>query len=246
MGLSTPSCRTDQRIPLRNAVAARTTGQGVRRHRLVTICPMHSSLVLSSVVLAGLLAGARFAYSGPGINLLQFVLERGLGLDVHAELRRRVFQHFDTRHTSMTWQPDSADNLAGGYTSKGESRPHPRRTRTVAASSMDTRSRTLRDFLRAFRRRRLVDCVARGHDRTAGIDHHCDGVPTFQAELPAARQRTDLASGLGVVVFDGPQGPGFFKGGHEDFAGITWFCLQRSVRCRCAPVQRRSCRESIS
>jgi len=45
---------------------------------------MHSSLVLSSVVLAGLLAGARFAYSGPGINLLQFVLERGLGLDVHA------------------------------------------------------------------------------------------------------------------------------------------------------------------
>jgi CubicO group peptidase (beta-lactamase class C family) len=106
---------------------------------------MRSSLVLSSVVLAGLLAGARFAYSGAGINLLQFVLERGLGLDVHAELRRRVFQHFDMRHTSMTWQPDSADNLADGYTSKGESRPHPRRTRTVAASSMDT---TIEDFAR--------------------------------------------------------------------------------------------------
>jgi len=55
--------------------------------------------------------------------------------------------------------------------------------------------------------------------------------PTFQAELPAARQRKDLAAGLGVIVFDGPQGPGFFKGGHEDFAGNTWVCLQRSARC---------------
>ena len=208
---------------------------------------MHSSLVLSSVVLAGLLAGARFAYSGAGINLLQFVLERGLGLDVHAELRRRVFQHFDTRHTSMTWQPDSADNLADGYTSKGESRPHPRRTRTVAASSMDTTIEDFARFLAGLSRGDGLSTASRAAmTAPQGSITTATEFPTFQAKLPAARQRTDLASGLGVVVFDGPQGPGFFKGGHEDFAGITWVCLQRSVRCRCAPVQRRSCRETIS
>ena len=55
--------------------------------------------------------------------------------------------------------------------------------------------------------------------------------PTLQAELPAERRRPDLATGLGLVVFDGPQGPGFFKGGHEDYAGNTWVCIERSVRC---------------
>lgn len=94
---------------------------------------------------------ARFAYSGARINRLQFVLERGLGLDVHAELRRRVFQHFDMRHTSMTWQPDSADNQADGHTSKGNHAPirvehGPRRP-----VPWTRRSRTMRDFLRAFR-----------------------------------------------------------------------------------------------
>ena len=33
--------------------------------------------------------GSRYAYSGDGIILLQFVLERGLGLDVDAEMQRR-------------------------------------------------------------------------------------------------------------------------------------------------------------
>lgn len=95
-------------------------------------------------------SGTRFAYSGAGINLLQFVLESGLGLDVQAELRRRVFQRFDMRHTSMTWQPDAADNQADGYTSNGKSRPHPHRTRAAAASSMARRSRTMHDSSRAW------------------------------------------------------------------------------------------------
>ena len=55
--------------------------------------------------------------------------------------------------------------------------------------------------------------------------------PTFQPELPAALRRPDLATGLGLVVFDGPQGRGFFKGGHEDYAGNTFVCVARTARC---------------
>ena len=40
-----------------------------------------------------------------------------------------------------------------------------------------------------------------------------------------------LFAGLGVVVFDGPQGRGFFKGGHNDSTGNTWVCVERSRRC---------------
>jgi hypothetical protein len=55
--------------------------------------------------------------------------------------------------------------------------------------------------------------------------------PTLQAELPVGQRRADLASGLGVVVFNGPQGPGFYKGGHNDSTGNTWVCLKAVKRC---------------
>jgi hypothetical protein len=55
--------------------------------------------------------------------------------------------------------------------------------------------------------------------------------PTLQPELPPARRRADLAAGLGVIVFNGPQGAGFFKGGHNDSTGNTWVCVKPGKRC---------------
>ena len=55
--------------------------------------------------------------------------------------------------------------------------------------------------------------------------------PTLQPESPPAQRRPDLGAGLGVVVFDGPQGPGFFKGGHNDSTGNTLVCVHSGRRC---------------
>lgn len=55
--------------------------------------------------------------------------------------------------------------------------------------------------------------------------------PTEQQDLPADQQRKDLYAGLGVVVFDGPQGHGFFKGGHDGQTGNTLVCIEASERC---------------
>src|SRR6185436_7025042 len=55
--------------------------------------------------------------------------------------------------------------------------------------------------------------------------------PSFQPELPAAQRRLDLAAGIGVVVFDGPQGHGFLKGGHNDTTGNTWVCIEKTKSC---------------
>ena len=35
----------------------------------------------------------------------------------------------------------------------------------------------------------------------------------------------------GVIVFDGPQGRGFFKGGHNDSTGNMLVCLKARQRC---------------
>jgi hypothetical protein len=55
--------------------------------------------------------------------------------------------------------------------------------------------------------------------------------PNFGTELPLDRQRKDLFAGLGLVVFEGPQGPGFFKGGHDGQTANTMVCIERTKRC---------------
>jgi hypothetical protein len=55
--------------------------------------------------------------------------------------------------------------------------------------------------------------------------------PTLQPEAPVARRWAHLGTGLGVVTFEGPQGRGFYKGGHNDSTGNIWVCLERGRRC---------------
>ncbi|MFG6489374.1 serine hydrolase domain-containing protein [Roseateles sp. BYS78W] len=176
--------------------------------------------------------GTRYAYSGTGMTLLQFVLERGLGLDVGAEMQRRVFEPLRMARTAMTWRADFRPNLADGWTSDGQPRPHDERRRVRVAGSMDT---TIADMAR----------MAAGYVNGQGLSAAgaaaltspqlpittATQFPTLQAELPPEQRRPDLAAGLGVVVFDGPQGPGFYKGGHDDATGNTWVCVKAHKRC---------------
>src|SRR6185295_3524731 len=82
--------------------------------------------------------GSRYAYSGEGIMLLQFVLETGLGLNVGDEIQRRVFDRFAMTRTGMMWRPDFAANLADGYGMDGSFEAHDERSKPRAAGSMDT------------------------------------------------------------------------------------------------------------
>jgi CubicO group peptidase (beta-lactamase class C family) len=176
--------------------------------------------------------GTRYAYSGDGIILLQFVLERGLGLDLGAEMQRRVFDRFGMANTSMIWRPDFARNLADGWKEDGGVEAHDERSQTRASGSMDT---TIADFAR----------FAAGFVRGEGISRRsraemvraqapiatASQFPTLQPDLPPARRWRGLGTGLGVVTFSGPQGRGFWKGGHNDSTGNIWVCLERGRRC---------------
>jgi hypothetical protein len=55
--------------------------------------------------------------------------------------------------------------------------------------------------------------------------------PPFAADLSVDKQRPDLYAGLGVVVFDGPQGHGYYKGGHDGQTANTMVCIEKSERC---------------
>ena len=49
--------------------------------------------------------------------------------------------------------------------------------------------------------------------------------PLFLPDLPLSEQRKDLYAGLGVTVFEGPQGHGFYKGGHDGQTANTMVCI---------------------
>ncbi len=176
--------------------------------------------------------GTRYGYSGDGLILLQFVIERGLGIDVGEGMREGVFAPLGMRDTSMIWQPRFAANLADGWRADGSAEPHDERSRVRAAGSMDT---SIDDMAR----------FAAGLVRGAGLSKRMRAelakpqlpittrsqFPSLQPELPAAQRRADLAAGLGVITFRGAQGAGFMKGGHNDSTANTLVCIERGQRC---------------
>jgi CubicO group peptidase (beta-lactamase class C family) len=180
--------------------------------------------------------GSRFSYSGEGMILLQFVIEngrkdKGLGLDL-GTLTKANFDKLGMTRTSLQWRPDFRPNLADGFNDQGKAVPHDERSKVRVAGSMDT---TIADFAR------FVAALSR-HEGLSEASYaemvkpqlHISTAtqfPNFGLELPPGRQRKDLYAGLGLVVFNGPQGPGFFKGGHDEQTGNTMVCVERTKDC---------------
>jgi CubicO group peptidase (beta-lactamase class C family) len=176
--------------------------------------------------------GSRYAYSGEGIILLQFVLETGLGLKVGDEMQRRVFDRFGMTRTSMMWRADFAANLADGYRIDGAFEPHDERSRPRAAGSMDTTIADFAKFLAGFSRGDGLSARSRAEMITAQIAITAPSqFPTFLSATSPAMKAIKLSAGLGVVTFTGPFGRAFFKGGHNDTTGNQAICVEKSRRC---------------
>jgi CubicO group peptidase (beta-lactamase class C family) len=181
--------------------------------------------------------GSRFSYSGEGLILLQFAIEngrksQGLGVDVGELMQQNVFQPLDMKRTSMKWRADFAGNLADGWNDQGQPQPHDERSKVRAAGSMDTTIDDLSKFAAALVSGTGLSRAARAEmvKPQLHIGTRTQFPPT-QPDLPIDQQRKDLSAGLGVVVFDGPQGHGFFKGGHDGQTGNTLVCIEAGQRC---------------
>ena len=176
--------------------------------------------------------GSRYAYSGDGMILLQFVLEKGLGLDLGKEMQRRVFDRFGMKNTSMKWRPDFAANLADGWHEDGKPEVHDERSRVRAAGSMDTTIGDFAKFSAGFMRGEGLTPESRAEMVRAILPiTTASQFQTLQPELPPEKRRANLSAGLGVVVFDGYYGRGFFKGGHNEMTANSWVCIEPIKSC---------------
>jgi CubicO group peptidase (beta-lactamase class C family) len=180
--------------------------------------------------------GTRFSYSGEGFSLLQFVIEQGrtaqgLGKDV-GMLTDAIFAGFGMTRTSLKWRPDFRPNLADGWNDKGEPVEHDERSKVRAAGSMDTTIADLAKFVAALVRGDGLSRASRAELVKPSLPiATAHQFPNLAPDIPVEQRRKDLAAGLGVIVFDGPQGHGFFKGGHDEQTANTMVCIEKGRRC---------------
>jgi CubicO group peptidase (beta-lactamase class C family) len=180
--------------------------------------------------------GTRYSYSGEGFILLQFVVEhgrkaQGLGLDV-GDLTNANFERLGMNRTSLVWRDSFAANLADGWNDQGQPKQHDERSKVRAAGSMDTTISDLAKFVAALVRGDGLQ--ASSHAEMTKPQLHIPTAhqfPLFLPDVPVSEQRKDLYAGLGTVIFDGPQGHGFYKGGHDGQTANTMVCVDDIQRC---------------
>lgn len=163
--------------------------------------------------------GSRYRYSGEGIELLQFVIEKITGKNYETLAEERVFKPLNMNSTSQVWQKHFDEHICYGYNTKGKPYPIFKRDEANAAGSMST---TLEDFTKFYTalitnqgitpqnfEEMTRKQVAIRSERQFGPLTNKDG-PDNDA--------ISLGYGLGVGVFKTPYGGAFFKEGH----GAGW------------------------
>jgi CubicO group peptidase (beta-lactamase class C family) len=161
--------------------------------------------------------GSRFAYSGEGIDLLQFVVETITKKPLEELMRGRVFQPFGMTRTSMVWQIAFESDSANGHDEYGRSLGPDRRPTADAAGSMQT---TPRDFAR------FLEAVMSGERLTKKtrelmlspqiqiLSKH--QFPSLVFEPTDENKAIRLSYGFGWGLYWTPYGKAFFKEGHTE------------------------------
>ena len=175
--------------------------------------------------------GSRYGYSGEGIMLLQFALEADGGARVGDAIAADLFVPLGLKDVGLMWRPEFAANLADGWTESGEVEPHDERSRVRMAGSMDISPQAMAAVAAAMVRGYGLSPEMRAEFARPGMAITTrTQFPSLQPEAPEA-ERHAIHAGLGVIAFTGPQGAGWFKGGHNDSTANMMVCLEAGQHC---------------
>lgn len=176
--------------------------------------------------------GSRYAYSGEGVELAQFTLEQGLGLDVGALMQERVFDRLGMTRSSMTWREDFRPNFARGHDIYGKVLGHRVWQEAGAAGSMDTTIADFAGFLAAVLSGEGLSESSRAE--MLGPQVKITARRQFPTHLPEdtdANEAIGLSYGLGWGLFESNFGRAFFKEGHDEGTNNYALCLDEAKRC---------------
>ena len=161
--------------------------------------------------------GTHFGYSGEGINLAQFVIEKVTGKSATQLMQEELFSPVGMSRTSMIWQPRFESDFANGYDEYGRSLGPKRRESPIAAGSMQTTARDYAAFLSALTRGKLLSDAARNSMLSPQIRiRSAHQFPSLDTATTSAYDAIQLSYGIGWGLYQSPYGEAFFKEGHDE------------------------------
>ena len=175
--------------------------------------------------------GTRYAYSGEGINLAQFVIE-DMGIDAGQLFQTHVLDRFGMKRSGPVWRDEFLSDLAVGHLEDGKPVGHNKRGSVRAAGSMDT---TLADFTRftlgISRRDGLTRKTWAAMFRPRIRIHTETQFPSLNETRTTKNDAIQLAYGIGWGVFQTPAGRAVFKEGHDDGWENHAVCFDKRRTC---------------
>jgi len=177
--------------------------------------------------------GTHFAYSGEGLNLLQFVLEEKFHESLETAMQRDLFVPLGMTSTGLIWNQKFEANMAFRYGADGRYLNATRRDHVRAAGSMATTVNDLVHFTEALLANKILQPATQAQMFTPQITINAlHQFPTFAPGTSPEGPRVGLAYGLGWgLLTNTPYGPAFFKEGHGDGAENYLICFTKSGTC---------------
>jgi CubicO group peptidase (beta-lactamase class C family) len=161
--------------------------------------------------------GSRYAYSGEGIDLLQFVVETITKKPLEDLMMEHVFLPFGMTRSSMVWQDRFESDFANGYDEYGRSLGPERRKTAAAAGSLQTTPRDFARFMLGVLNGEKLSEETRKQMLSPQIRITArHEFPTMENETTDANNSIRLSYGLGWGLFWTPYGEAFFKEGHDE------------------------------
>ncbi|WP_445356433.1 serine hydrolase domain-containing protein [Microbulbifer sp. ANSA002] len=161
--------------------------------------------------------GERYSYSGEGMVLLQFVLEKITGKPLEKLAREIVFGPYGMTHSSYTWQASFENKYALGHRSDGSTYPRDKDNSPRAPSTLETNPTDYIRFLQGILHRKNLSSNAYRE-----IFHPQVRIKSETQFGPGVHRFTDaydsiqLSYGLGWGLFHTEHGWAAFKEGHGE------------------------------
>ncbi|RSK36205.1 serine hydrolase domain-containing protein [Hymenobacter metallilatus] len=162
--------------------------------------------------------GARYGYSGEGLQLLQLAVEAVSGKSLLQLSEEQLWRPLQLTGSSYVWRPQFEANYALGYDEEGQPLAKRRRTKAQAAGSLETTPADYAAFLAALMQGRVLPpaTLTEMTRPQVRIPYIAQFGPLATVAAPDSNRTIGLAYGLGWGVFQSPYGPAYFKEGHDD------------------------------
>jgi CubicO group peptidase (beta-lactamase class C family) len=161
--------------------------------------------------------GTHFGYSGEGVGLAQFVVEKVTGESATQLMQAELYGPLKMSRSSMIWLPRFESDFANGYDEYGRSLGPERRPSPSAAGSMQTTPRDYATFLSALMRGEELSSAARDRMLSPQVRiHSAHQFPSLTPDTTTAYDPIELSYGVGWGLYKSPYGPAFFKEGHDE------------------------------